>query len=270
MPWIYHELQDAGLCGVHCLNNLLQGPYFGAAELMEIALELDSKEKVLMAELGTDTEDYRKFASEESLNVGMSGDFSANVLQEALDKVWNLKCRDTRAPDLRESVTNPVPEDGFLCHLEDHWIALRKLSDGSWWNLDSLQDAPQYLSEIYLGVFLKQLQLEGWTIYVIRGEYPSPPLNHSAQYWRFMEPGTASDKRAHPKSEQEVFDAELEAAIAASLQDVPTTDSNAPSGPNDSQELPTQLPPNQEQTVDNEEMDEDFKLALQLSMQQDE
>lgn len=52
---------DAGLCGVHCLNNLLQGPYFGAAELMEIALELDSREKALMAELGTDTEDYQKF-----------------------------------------------------------------------------------------------------------------------------------------------------------------------------------------------------------------
>lgn len=53
---------EAGLCGVHCLNNLLQGPYFGAVELMEIALDLDRKEKELMAELGTDTPEYEAFA----------------------------------------------------------------------------------------------------------------------------------------------------------------------------------------------------------------
>jgi len=47
---------------VHCLNNLLQGPYFGAVELMEIALDLDRKEKELMAELGTDTPEYEAFA----------------------------------------------------------------------------------------------------------------------------------------------------------------------------------------------------------------
>lgn len=194
----------------------------------------------------------------------MSGDFSANVLQEALDKVWNLKCSDTRAPDLRSTIENPNTEDGFLCHLEDHWIALRKLDDGTWWNLNSLEEAPQYLSEIYLGVFLKQLQLEGWTIYVVQGTFPSPPLNHSAQYWRFMQPGTAADKRAHPQTEQEVFDSELEAAIAASLQDVPPTTENEPSAP--AIPDPTQAP------SDNfdDDMDEDYKLALQLSMQQED
>lgn len=53
---------EAALCGVHCLNNLLQGPYFGVEDLMEIALELDRKEKELMAEMGTETPEYQKFS----------------------------------------------------------------------------------------------------------------------------------------------------------------------------------------------------------------
>ena len=47
---IYHEKQEASLCGQHCLNNLLQGPYFTAFDLSEIALELDDREKELMME----------------------------------------------------------------------------------------------------------------------------------------------------------------------------------------------------------------------------
>lgn len=55
-------LIDASLCGIHALNNLLQGPYFGVESLSEIAAELDRREKDLMAEMGTDTEEYKKFA----------------------------------------------------------------------------------------------------------------------------------------------------------------------------------------------------------------
>lgn len=57
-----HVLKEAALCGVHCLNNLLQGPYFGATDLMEIALQLDAQERSLMAELGTETDDFQKFS----------------------------------------------------------------------------------------------------------------------------------------------------------------------------------------------------------------
>lgn len=46
--FIYHEKQESLLCGQHCLNNLLQGPYFSAADLSEIAHELDAKERHVM------------------------------------------------------------------------------------------------------------------------------------------------------------------------------------------------------------------------------
>lgn len=202
---------------------------------------------------------------QESVNVGMSGDFSANVLQEALDKVWNLKCGDTRAPELRGAIANPTAEAAFLCHLEDHWITLRKLEDGSWWNLNSLEDAPQYLSDLYLGVFLKQLALEGWTIYVVRGTFPAPPLNRSAQYWRFVQPGTAADRRAHHKTEQEIFDEELNAALLASMQDAPThqTDTTQHNAT-----LQTDAQPQQAMEGEEEEMDEELRMAIELSKQE--
>lgn len=52
---------DAALCGVHCLNNLLQGRFFSEIDLAKIAHDLDDNERVLMAEMGTDTKDFLKF-----------------------------------------------------------------------------------------------------------------------------------------------------------------------------------------------------------------
>jgi ataxin-3 len=46
---VYFEKQSNDrLCGVHCLNNLLQGPFFNAVDLSEIALGLDEIERNLM------------------------------------------------------------------------------------------------------------------------------------------------------------------------------------------------------------------------------
>ena len=48
---VYFEKQSNDrLCGVHCLNNLLQGPFFDAVSLSEIALRLDEMEKKLFQE----------------------------------------------------------------------------------------------------------------------------------------------------------------------------------------------------------------------------
>jgi hypothetical protein len=45
---VYFEKQSNDrLCGVHCLNALLQGPYFDATMLAEIGLKLDDMERAL-------------------------------------------------------------------------------------------------------------------------------------------------------------------------------------------------------------------------------
>ncbi|GFH25868.1 uncharacterized protein HaLaN_30004, partial [Haematococcus lacustris] len=46
--WLYHEKQVAALCGVHCLNTLLQGPYFSELDLAQIGQELDRLESELL------------------------------------------------------------------------------------------------------------------------------------------------------------------------------------------------------------------------------
>ena len=48
--WIYHERQEAMLCGQHALNNLVQANEFSAGSLSEMAMQLDQMELNVMAE----------------------------------------------------------------------------------------------------------------------------------------------------------------------------------------------------------------------------
>jgi ataxin-3 len=60
--YIYFEKQGADMmCGVHCINSLLQGPYFDEVSMSQIAISLDQKEKALMAEAGIQSKDFLKY-----------------------------------------------------------------------------------------------------------------------------------------------------------------------------------------------------------------
>lgn len=48
--WIYHERQQAMLCGQHSLNNLVQANTFSPNQLAEIAMQLDQMELNVMAQ----------------------------------------------------------------------------------------------------------------------------------------------------------------------------------------------------------------------------
>jgi ataxin-3 len=48
--WIYHERQEAMLCGQHTLNNLVQACSFSADSLANFAHQLDQMELAYMAE----------------------------------------------------------------------------------------------------------------------------------------------------------------------------------------------------------------------------
>ena len=63
----FHFQQEGSLCAQHCLNALLQGQYFTAVDLAEIARQLDETERATMAEAGVDTEEYRGFIQVRSL-----------------------------------------------------------------------------------------------------------------------------------------------------------------------------------------------------------
>eukprot|EP01097_Dermamoeba_algensis_P007700 TRINITY_DN4916_c0_g1_i1.p1 TRINITY_DN4916_c0_g1~~TRINITY_DN4916_c0_g1_i1.p1 ORF type:complete len:410 (-),score=82.22 TRINITY_DN4916_c0_g1_i1:116-1345(-) len=177
---IYHENQVAGLCAVHCLNTLLQGPYFTEIDLMTVAQDLDKKEKQLMSEQGFDAPDFLKYMAEESGNVADDGNYSVQVLAEAL-KVWNLTCIPYTSPEAKKARENPLSEKAFICNQGEHWLTIRKIGE-SWYNLNSLlKSGPQYLSDFYLSAYIDSLMNQNYSIFVVRGDLPRPSPSFSGE-----------------------------------------------------------------------------------------
>ncbi|KAJ6750247.1 hypothetical protein OIU85_000845 [Salix viminalis] len=75
---LYHEVQEAKLCAVHCVNTVLQGPFFSEFDLAALASDLDTIERQVMQ--GTvSAAASGDFLSAESHNVSLDGDFSIQV-----------------------------------------------------------------------------------------------------------------------------------------------------------------------------------------------
>ena len=135
--WIYHERQQALLCGQHALNNLVQQNVFSPQSLAEIAHQLDAMELNYMAqnnEGGTKSKDYLKRAAEGSGNVvsgtylyvnnncklnlhepfyltnyiiilqDESGNFSIEVLRSALMNRYNLQLPNIRQQGVGDKI----------------------------------------------------------------------------------------------------------------------------------------------------------------------
>ncbi|XP_067894864.1 ataxin-3 isoform X2 [Heterodontus francisci] len=170
MEAIFHEKQEGSLCAQHCLNNLLQGEYFSPIDLSTIAQQLDEEERERMAEGGTTTEEYRIFLQQPSGNMDDSGFFSIQVISTALS-VWGLEITLFNSPEYQRLRIDPVIERAFICNYKEHWFTVRKLGN-QWFNLNSLLTGPELISDTYLALFLAQLQQEGYSIFVVRGELP--------------------------------------------------------------------------------------------------
>jgi ataxin-3 len=144
---------------------------FNEQTLAEIALSLDERERAVMAENGLDSAEFMAFSQEASGNVALDGNFSIQVLDEAL-RVWNLSCTPLAStqPCAVAARRAPLRERGFLCNLDKHWLSLRRLGT-EWWNFNSLEAAPAPVSDTYLNELLAQLQAEGYTVFVVTGEW---------------------------------------------------------------------------------------------------
>ena len=184
--FVYHEKQVASLCGQHCLNNLLQGPYFTFPDLGAIAKELDDKERSLRSS------ESKPF---ESCNVDDSGNFSYTTM----------------------------------------WFSIRPIQKGNrrcWFNLDSVKDRPELVSDFYLSAYIGQLQATGYSVFQVVGDLPPLMRDTSIgllENWYPFETVATHEKpaarRQNPGIEEEMF----QAAIQASLQNsVDTTGTAAP------------------------------------------
>ncbi|XP_019186836.1 PREDICTED: ataxin-3 homolog [Ipomoea nil] len=240
---LYHEVQESKLCAVHCVNTVLQGPFFSEFDLAALASDLDRRERQMMLQ-GAGTGD---FIVEESHNVSLDGDFSIQVLEKALE-VWDLQVIPLDSPVAEHAQIDPELENAFICHLQDHWFCIRKVN-GEWYNFDSLYAAPEHLSKFYLSAYLDSLKGFGWSIFLVRGNFPkdcpitSSEASNGYGQWLTPEdaeritksynPGGRTGSRPGERQQlsgmefqyrdQELLldedDEDLKAAIAASLMD---------------------------------------------------
>lgn len=184
-------------------------------------------------------------------------DYHLQVLQKALE-VWDLQVIPLDSPVAEPAQIDPELENAFICHLHDHWFCIRKVN-GEWYNFDSLYAAPLHLSKFYLSAYLDSLKGSGWSIFLVRGNFPKEcPMSSSEAsngYGQWLLPEDAdritkscnsteaplppphqtnwSQQSSDPFSSyseadiSEMEDEDLRAAIAASLMDPSPAMTNA-------------------------------------------
>lgn len=168
--WIYHERQQALLCGQHALNNLVQcGAVFSAGELADIAHQLDQLELSVFAqnnEGGIHSKDYQNRVREGSANVDAAGNFSIEVLKAALQHRFGIDLPHLSEQDLQQRGQDITEFDGFLCHKSDHWFAIRQVG-GRFWNLNSTQERPTLVGHFQLATEMNKWKVQGYTIFCV-------------------------------------------------------------------------------------------------------
>lgn len=155
---------------------VLDGPYFTAVDLADIARQLDEVERERMAEGDVTSEDYQEFLKQPSSNMDDSGFFSIQVICNAL-RVWGVELMPFRSPEAKEARENPQNQRAFICNLQQHWLTIRKLGH-QWFNLNSLLAKPELITETYLSLYLTQLQAEGYSIFIVLGRLPESEADH--------------------------------------------------------------------------------------------
>jgi ataxin-3 len=180
---VYFEKQGADrLCGVHCLNSLLQGPVFTQTDLNKFAAELDKEESALLAAEQKQPQPRSMTIASlanrpQSHNVDDSGNFSLGVLEKALGSKYNLTVQNAARRDILQSISRDGFEahDGFVIHLRDHWFSARAIPNPNypgvreWYFLDSLKNGPQPVSENDLWGTIQGLIQSGSNVFVITG-----------------------------------------------------------------------------------------------------
>ncbi|PWZ00340.1 Josephin-domain-containing protein [Testicularia cyperi] len=173
VPYIHHEKQEKGsmLCAQHALNCLLQGQYYDASQLAQIAAELDALEA---SELGLSAHDIAT-RDRSSLNMDDTGFFSLSVLERAL-QVWGLTIVNWRSADMRSHHSTPEDQKAFILNLDSHWFTIRAFGSTNkfWYNLNSFLAEPSWIGNNYLGTLLHTAESEGYTVFVIQ------PDSHSS------------------------------------------------------------------------------------------
>uniref|UniRef100_S4RHH9 ubiquitinyl hydrolase 1 n=1 Tax=Petromyzon marinus TaxID=7757 RepID=S4RHH9_PETMA len=252
--------QEGSLCAQHCLNSLLQGPYFTAVDLSTLAVQLDEAERLRMAEGGITSQEYQRFMEQPSGNMDDSGFFSIQVINSALG-VWGLEMAPVNARHFQRSHIELLKEMAFICNYKEHWLTVRKLGN-QWFNLNSLLSGPELISDTYLSLFLAQLQQEGYAIFAVRGSFPECEAD---QLLRLMP--AVQNERPRLLSELAASGSGRRAAESHSQAHPGGPSGAAESESTEERENLRRALEMSQQQMDEEDEQADLRRAIQLSMQ---
>ena len=156
---VYFEKQSNDrLCGVHCLNALLQGPHVDPIMLSEIGLKLDEMENRLYE---------GNFSQHE--NVDDDGNYNVQVLSEAL-RIFGAEIQPLRSSEAIKMLERNLDNiEAFIFNSSTHWFAIRKI-DNIWFNLNSTNafPGPEIISDFYLSAFLQGTEDIGYTNFLVK------------------------------------------------------------------------------------------------------
>lgn len=145
-PQVYHERQSKQLCALHVLNNLFQERAFTKADMDDICLQL--------------APDSSSWWNPHRSPIGL-GNYDINVIMAA------LQIKDQQAVwfDKRKNLDDLIPRTalGFILNVpsgsrltswmpsalvsQKHWIAIRRIGDDLYFNLDSHLYEPEIIGD---------------------------------------------------------------------------------------------------------------------------
>lgn len=125
-----------------------------------------------MAENGIDSPEYQRFIAQPSGNMDDTGYFSVQVISSAL-ALWNLELIPLNSSEnlARQCRNDPTQVNAYIFHMENHWFCIRRFND-IWFNLNSMFSKPKYMSSLYLTEYLKQMEQEGYMVFIVSGILP--------------------------------------------------------------------------------------------------
>ncbi|KAF6350828.1 ataxin 3 [Rhinolophus ferrumequinum] len=188
----------------------------------------------------------------------MESIFHEKVISNAL-KVWGLELILFNSPEYQRLGIDPINERSFICNYKEHWFTVRKLGK-QWFNLNSLLTGPELISDTYLALFLAQLQQEGYSIFVVKGDLPDCEADQLLQMIRVQQmqrPKLIGEELAQLK-EQRVQKTDLERVSEANDGSAILDE--------DEEDLQRALALSRQQ-IDMEDEEADLRRAIQLSMQ---
>jgi len=178
--WVYHERQQALLCGQHALNNLVQQPAFTPDALALVAQRLDQLELDVL----TGNERIQRI-QQGSAHVNEQGYFSIEVLRTALQDAFGVRLAHVSQQNLLQS-QDITDCQGFICHKSDHWFAIRQVG-GRFWNLNSQLELPTPISHFGLATDIQSWATQGYTVFCVTTGLPDVGRkNGTGELWHRM------------------------------------------------------------------------------------